>query len=147
MNGILLTVFVVILFFIPAVALCLPRPKPPGSGKAPRRGAAVRTDRMWRRRAWRILALWTVVLAAYSNSFRAGLVFDSAGLLLQGARIRAATTQNIGLILTGEYWPSSMAAGLYRPLTTLSYLFNYAVLGNGSRPAVTIFRVACSMIP
>ena len=27
------------------------------------------------------------------------------------------------------------SSGLYRPLTTLSYLFNYAVLGNGTHPA------------
>jgi tetratricopeptide (TPR) repeat protein len=108
------------------------RPKP---RKAPQQGAIVRTERRWRQHAWRILALWVVVLAAYSNSFRAGLVFDSAGLLLQDARIRAATAQNIGRILTGQYWSSSMAAGLYRPFTTLSYLFNYAVLGNGTSPA------------
>ena len=28
-----------------------------------------------------------------------------------------------------------MGSGLYRPLTTLSLLFNYAVLGNRTRPA------------
>ena len=26
-------------------------------------------------------------------------------------------------------------SGLYRPLTTLSYMFNYAVLGDGANPA------------
>ena len=29
---------------------------------------------------------------------------------------------------------ATTTAGLYRPFTTLSYLLNYAVLGNGPRP-------------
>ena len=33
------------------------------------------------------------------------------------------------------YWWPYGESGLYRPLTTLSYLFNYAVLGNRDRPA------------
>ncbi len=34
----------------------------------------------------------------------------------------------------GPYWPGRSAAGLYRPVTTFSYLLNYAVLGNGENP-------------
>ena len=89
----------------------------------------------WRRHAWRVLALWTLVLAAYSNSFRAGLVFDSAKVVSEDARIRSVTPQNLRLILTGGYWQGSTTAGLYRPLTTFSYLLNYAVFGNATRPA------------
>src|SRR5271157_751631 len=89
----------------------------------------------WRRHAWRMLALWALVLAAYSNSFQAGLVFDSAGVISHDARIQAVTPQNLRLILTGQYWPSRTTSGLYRPLTTFSYLLNYAVLGNGTNPA------------
>ena len=51
------------------------------------------------------------------------------------ARIRAVTPQNLRLILTEEYWPGSTTIGLYRPLTTFSYLLNYAVFGNGTDPA------------
>jgi hypothetical protein len=54
-------------------------------------------------------------------------------------RIRAATPENIESILKGRYWygDSGRAATTpwYRPLTTFSYLVNYAVLGNGPRPA------------
>ncbi|MGA2266966.1 MAG: DUF1736 domain-containing protein, partial [Bryobacteraceae bacterium] len=89
----------------------------------------------WRRHAWRMLALWALVLAAYSNSFQAGLVFDNAALISGDARIRAVTPGNLRLILTEEYWPGTSANGLYRPLTTFSYLLNYAVFGNGTRPA------------
>ena len=89
----------------------------------------------WRRHAWRMLALWALVLAAYSNSFQAGLVFDSSPMILQDARIREVTPQNLWLILTEQYWHGSTAFGLYRPLTTFSYLLNYAVFGNGTHPA------------
>jgi hypothetical protein len=88
----------------------------------------------WRPHAWRILALWALVLLAYSNSFRAGLVYDSATIILQDSRIRTATAQNLNLILDAEYWYNFSTTGLYRPLTTFSYLVNYAVLGNGPHP-------------
>jgi protein O-mannosyl-transferase len=73
-------------------------------------------------------------LIAYSNSFQAGLVFDSSAVIGQDPRIRQATPANIASILTGGYLYGSTIAGLYRPLTTLSYLLNYGVLGNGPRP-------------
>jgi protein O-mannosyl-transferase len=98
------------------------------------RAAAPGTQGIWRRHGWRILALWALVAAAYSNSFQAELVFDSAEAILRDARIQAATEQNVRRILTQEYWYNSGASGLYRPLTTLSYLVNYAVLGNRERP-------------
>jgi len=89
----------------------------------------------WRRHAWRMLALWALVLAAYSNSFQTGLVFDSAMAITHDARIQAVTPQNLRLILTEGYWHGNTTSGLYRPLTTFSYLLNYAVLGNGTQPA------------
>jgi hypothetical protein len=79
-----------------------------------------------------MLALGALVLAAYSNSFQAGLVFDNSKVILQDARIRAATSENVRLILTEGY--NSNTSGLYRPLTTFSYLLNYAVLGNAIHP-------------
>jgi tetratricopeptide (TPR) repeat protein len=45
------------------------------------------------------------------------------------------TPQNIGAILTEGYWHITPSSGLYRPVTTLSYLLNYAVLDNGANPA------------
>src|ERR1039457_4408569 len=90
---------------------------------------------VWRRRALLMLALWAFALLAYSNSFRAGLALDNASVVLQDSRIRAATPENLHLILTQEYWYNRMTTGLYRPLTTFSYLVNYAVFGNGPHPA------------
>jgi tetratricopeptide (TPR) repeat protein len=92
------------------------------------------SDRIWHRHGWRLLALWVLVFAAYSNSFTAGLLFDSAPVIEQDPRIREATPQNMDSILTGQYWYVNKTAGLYRPVTTFSYLLNYAVLGNGTRP-------------
>ena len=82
-----------------------------------------------------VLALCAVTLLAYSNSFSAGFTFDNQGLLLQDPRIREATAQNIGLILHRTYWWPYGESGLYRPITTLTYLFNYSILGNGDQPA------------
>jgi tetratricopeptide (TPR) repeat protein len=83
--------------------------------------------------------LWSLALASYSNSFRAGLVFDNASLVAEDSRIQAATPQNIESILTGGYRDGNRlhaaTAGLYRPLTTFSYLLNYAVLGDRPQPA------------
>ena len=96
--------------------------------------AAGGRGRMWRRHGWRLLAIWGLVLVAYSNSFQAALVFDNASLIGQDPRIREATPQNIESILTGRYWYFNTTAGLYRPFTSISYLMNYAVFGNGPRP-------------
>jgi len=90
---------------------------------------------IWRRRGLLVLALWAFALLAYSNSFRAGLALDNGSVILQDSRIRAATPENLHLILTKEYWYYRMTTGLYRPLTTFSYLVNYAIFGNGPRPA------------
>ena len=80
-------------------------------------------------------ALWALTLAAYSSSFRAGLIFDNAVIILKDARLRAFSGENLRLIFTKEYWyPNVIGNGLYRPLTTLSYLFNYSLLGDGSNP-------------
>ncbi len=80
------------------------------------------------------LALCVVTLLAYSNSFSSGFVLDNRGLLLD-PRIREATPENFALIFRHTYWWPTGEAGLYRPLTTLSYLFNYAVLGDRDQAA------------
>jgi tetratricopeptide (TPR) repeat protein len=90
---------------------------------------------VWRRRALLMLALWAFALLAYSNSFRAGLVFDNNLAILRDSRVHAATSGNLHLILTEEYWYQTSTSSLYRPLTTFSYLLNYAILGNGPHPA------------
>jgi tetratricopeptide (TPR) repeat protein len=89
----------------------------------------------WRRHVLPILGLWLIALASYSNSFRDGFVFDNDWVILQDARVHAITSENLQLIFTEDYSYLHSSSGLFRPLTTLSFLFNYAVLGNGSEPA------------
>jgi tetratricopeptide (TPR) repeat protein len=81
------------------------------------------------------LALCAVTLLAYSNSFHDGYTLDNNQLLRLDQRIQQATTENVDRILHHTYWWPYGESGLYRPLATLSYLFNYAVLGNGERSA------------
>jgi tetratricopeptide (TPR) repeat protein len=87
-----------------------------------------------KRNALWLAAIVVVVLVAYSNSVRAPLLFDNGEAILNDSRIRSVTPDHIQRILTHSYWENT-PTGLYRPLTTLSYLFNYAVLGNGANPA------------
>jgi tetratricopeptide (TPR) repeat protein len=77
--------------------------------------------------------LCLIALLAYSNSFHDGYTLDCNQLLTADTRIQHATAANVDLILRHTYWWPYGESGLYRPLATLSYMFNYAVLGNGKR--------------
>src|ERR1700733_4508853 len=70
-------------------------------------------------------ALCVITLLVYANSFRSGFVLDNAFLILQDPRLAAATSGNVRLILQHTYYWPQWESGLYRPITTLSYLFNY----------------------
>jgi hypothetical protein len=80
------------------------------------------------------LALCLLVIAVYGNGFANGLAGDARGLL-QDTRVHEVSAENVGLIFTHTYWWPYGESGLYRPFTTLSYLFNYAVIGGGESPA------------
>ena len=89
---------------------------------------------MNRRHALATLGLWAFALLAYSNSFRAGLSLDNAWVIQEDSRTQAATSENARLILTQDYSYKNSTSGLYRPLTTFSYLLNYTILGGGANP-------------
>src|SRR6516164_8385712 len=93
----------------------------------------MKSTRAWRKEVCVCLVLYGIALFAYSNSFHAGFTFDNR-ILLQEKQIYATTLPNVELILGHTYWWPTIETGLYRPLTILSFLFNYAVLGNGERP-------------
>ena len=76
-----------------------------------------------------------VCAAVYSNSFGAGFPLDNRQLILRDPRVHALSSENLRLIFQHSYWWPYGESGLYRPLSPLSYLFNYAVLGNAERPA------------
>ncbi len=108
------------------VRAAMPSPPPPA---AP---LANRTE--WRRHFLIVAGLCLAALIVYSNSFQAGLPFDNSLVVHDDPRIRAWNAGNLRLIFEQDYWFPSMTLGLYRPLTTLSFLFNYAVLGSGGNP-------------
>jgi tetratricopeptide (TPR) repeat protein len=83
----------------------------------------------WRARA----VLLVIALAAYVNSFGLGLAQDST-VLVKDTRLEL-TGDNLRLILERNYWWPAAGDGLYRPVTTLSFVFNYWFLGNGRNPA------------
>ncbi len=79
--------------------------------------------------------LAAVTLAAYANSFSLGLVLDAHRLVVEDGRVHAPTAANLISIFTTHYWYPHAQDRLYRPFTTLSFLFNYAILGNAGHPA------------
>jgi protein O-mannosyl-transferase len=83
--------------------------------------------------AFFILAI--VILAAYSNSFQAGFAQDNRGIILEDARLRTANSENLQKIFQENYWWPKAESGLYRPVTTLTYLFNYSILGEEDKSA------------
>jgi tetratricopeptide (TPR) repeat protein len=88
----------------------------------------------WMKHLYVAAALFVITLGAYSNSFRAGFPLDNDPLILQDPRVHAVTSENISAIINHSAWFVPPEKGLYRPLTTLTYLFNYAALGNADRP-------------
>src|SRR5262249_32656812 len=96
---------------------------------APRRGL-LRSQSLFA-----MASLAVLTLLAFSNSFSAEFPLDARGLVLQDSRVHEATSQNIQAILQHSYWWHRGPSGLYRPLTTLSYLFDFAVLGYGEQGA------------
>ena len=94
-----------------------------------------RSDEDYPRQYWLCLGLALLILIPYCNSFTAALLFDSETLIREDPRLRELSRINIEQILTRNYWWPSQESNLYRPLTTFSYFFNYAVLGNREHPA------------
>ncbi|HEV2446530.1 MAG TPA: hypothetical protein VGS58_11430, partial [Candidatus Sulfopaludibacter sp.] len=107
-----------------------PKPSPPIPQRAPQKAPVD-----WKRHIYAVLAMWVLALAAYSNSFGGELAFDSKVVIGDDPRIRAATSKNVDEIWSKGYWYNNADTSLYRPLTTLTCLLNYSILGNGARPA------------
>jgi tetratricopeptide (TPR) repeat protein len=77
-----------------------------------------------------LAAAIALALLAYSNSFGGPFLVDNGEIILKDTRVHTVTAAHIREILTGPYW-QIITAGLYRPLVNLSFLLDYAVLGNG----------------
>lgn len=82
-------------------------------------------------RAWAVILFLT--LAAYSNSFSTGLLFDSKVVITEDPRLQAWEWPRIRDILLDDYW-HGRESNLYRPLTTLSYAVQYSLCGHRDQP-------------
>jgi hypothetical protein len=92
------------------------------------------------------LLLCLLTLAVYANTFGLGFALDAMGVAQADPRVHAVTAQNLALIFQNDYWWPSSVDTLYRPVTTLSFLFNYAVLGNaGSATGYHLVNVLLHM--
>ena len=78
--------------------------------------------------------LVVIVLAVYANSFGSGFVFDSEYLILMDRRVHQFDLSSLHAIYNRAYWFPEGDSSIYRPLTTFSWLVNYAILGNGAQP-------------
>lgn len=106
--------------------------------EAPNLDAMARTlrTRLSGERARDVLALAVLATVLYANAFGVGLILDNQLLVVQDPRVHAVRSENISNIFGQDYMAARPSvSGVYRPLTTLSYLVNYAVLGNGTSPA------------
>jgi protein O-mannosyl-transferase len=90
---------------------------------------------------WRSKKLWLVIFGLvcvvgiiYANSFQSGFVLDNEFIIQGDPRLRAATWKNVWLIFTEDYWYPRGVGGLFRPLTTLSFLTEYSLFGFGQNP-------------
>jgi len=81
------------------------------------------------------VGLGFVALLAYANSFTGEFALDNKLIILQDPRLTAFTAEHLRQVFSQGYWWPNITSELYRPLTTLSYLLNYSVLGNGPAPA------------
>jgi tetratricopeptide (TPR) repeat protein len=87
--------------------------------------------------AWRHVGALALVAGAivftYANARHAGFVFDGRVLVLENPIVHRATWENVRFLLTHDYWQPMGADALYRPLTVLTYLVDWTVLGHADR--------------
>jgi len=96
-----------------------------------------------------LAAIAAAVACVYANALDGGFVLDNRVLVVENPVVQQATLANVGFALTHDYWQPMATDGLYRPLTILSFMLNYAVLGNGTRPPGyhllnVLLHVACA---
>lgn len=80
-----------------------------------------------------IALILLAALLAYANTFSSDLTLETRTMLQGDPRLQ--DLDHLDDILGKNYgYPLVTNDGLYRPLTTLSFLLNYTILGNGINP-------------
>jgi hypothetical protein len=87
----------------------------------------------WARHLGVVFGLGIIVLLTFSNTLHnTDFALDNKFIILEDPRLRKNSAENLSLTFHEDYWWPKAVSGLYRPLTTLSYMFNYAILGNAN---------------
>lgn len=81
-----------------------------------------------------LLLFALIGLIVYSSMPARELTFDNSYIIGDDTRLRQFSMESFWLILRNDYWWPSLASSLYRPLTTLSFWFEYSFLGYAERP-------------
>jgi len=80
-----------------------------------------------------VLLLIALIFVTFANTFNLGGFPLDSRLILVDSRVHAFSLHNLKLIFGNEYWwAEGSGSGIYRPITTLTYMLNYAVFGNGA---------------
>ena len=69
-----------------------------------------------------------VAAALHASTLWGGFVLDDTSLVSQNPLIQSL--RRVPELFVSDYWAPTTKAGLYRPLTTLSYALNFAVTGD-----------------
>ncbi len=81
-----------------------------------------------------IAVLGAIVLLAFDNTLRHtdkyGFALDNKFILLEDPRLHEAKWDNVKQVFREDYWFPKAVSGLYRPLTTLTYMVNHSVFNN-----------------
>ena len=120
-----------------------PQTQPPADAKPAKRTPIDPPERsaLWAPCGWAAhlgvaALLGALVLFTFVNTLHdTGFALDNKFIILEDPRLRDANWANVKLCFTEDYWWPKAVSGLYRPLTTLSYLFNYSVLGSAEKAA------------
>jgi tetratricopeptide (TPR) repeat protein len=84
------------------------------------------------------IALFMIVRGAFSNSFKSGMVLDNKFIIQDYYKtilqispdLDLQSTKEIALLFQHDYWWPKGVGGIYRPIATLSYWFNYVLLSD-----------------
>jgi len=72
--------------------------------------------------------VFAVAAALYANTLGGGFILDDGLAVRHNPLIRSL--HRVPELFVSDYWEPTTKAGLYRPLTTLSYALNFAVAGD-----------------
>src|ERR1700733_6478485 len=83
-------------------------------------------------------AMFLLICIAFGNSFRSGMVLDNRyiieeyykTILHDDPSLNLRSWQQIKSLLQHDYWWPKGISGLYRPVTTISYWLDYAILSD-----------------